>query len=157
MKTVVLFLRKKRLINALFLVYLLLVLRLTVFRPGFWPLHLFQDGLVGEPWVYYRFFVQQGRWNVLFRDFLWNYPGNIIGFLPLGGWLVWRDRRCPLWKAAGVGLVLSLTIEGSQYVFGVGSASVSDLMTNTLGAWLGGWLMKTAQWDARRRTEWPPL
>ncbi len=145
MKTVVALLRKKRLVNALFAVYLLLVLRLTVFRPGFWPLHLFQGGYIGEPWNYYPFYIQRGFWRVLLRDFLWNYPGNIIGFLPLGGWLVWRKENCPLWKAAGAALALSAAIELSQYVLGVGTTSVSDLMTNTLGAWLGGWLMKAFQ------------
>ncbi|MCD7822218.1 MAG: VanZ family protein [Clostridiales bacterium] len=153
MKTAAIFLRKKRLVNALFAVYLLLVLRLTVFRPDFWPLHLFQGSVGAEPWSYYPAYIQQGRWNALLRDFLWNYPGNIIGFLPLGGWMVWRDCRCPLWKAAAVGLALSVTIEASQYVFSVGITSVSDLMTNTLGAWLGGWMMKESQWDARRRAE----
>ncbi len=157
MRNIVLFLRKKRLVNALFVVYLLLVLRLTVFRPGFWPLHLFRGWTASEPWNYYLSFIQQGRWDLLWMDFLWNYPGNIVGFLPLGGWLVWRDRCCPLWKAAGVGLVLSLFIETSQCVFGVGTVSVSDLMTNTLGAWLGGWVIKNAQLDAKRRLEWPPL
>ncbi len=157
MKTVVALLRKKRLVNTLFVVYLLLVLRLTVFRPAFWPLRLFQGSIGGEPWSYYPVYIQQRHWNALWRDFLWNYPGNIVGFLPLGGWLVWRNRRCPLWKTAAVGLALSVTIEVSQYVFSVGIASVSDLMTNTLGAWLGGWLMKNAQLNAKRRAEWPPL
>lgn len=53
--------------------------------------------------------------------------------------IIGRRRRAVLW-ATLLGLTISLVIEVTQYVLAVGYSDVDDLLTNTLGAFLGAWL-----------------
>lgn len=71
-----------------------------------------------------------------------NTFGNILLFLPVGllmALIIGRRRRAVLW-ATLLGLTISLVIEVTQYVLAVGYSDVDDLLTNTLGAFLGAWL-----------------
>lgn len=99
-----------------------------------WPLPTipwFQASVNLVPWV----LPENGwEWTML--------GGNIALFLPLGlllplGWRGWRVRRIVL-----VGLIVSLVIEFLQFALGgAGRAfDAQDLLLNTLGAGLGGWL-----------------
>lgn len=121
----------KAILWVLFVVYLLVLLRITVFRSDFGTHPLFQDGqIVWIPFV--------GLYQILqnnFFYFLYLFIGNLIWFVPLGLLL-------PALTGIGkpvllIGFLLSLGIEISQYIFGTGVTEVEDLILNTLGTALG--------------------
>lgn len=94
-----------------------------------------------------------------FNPTVWYAPltntfGNIILFLPVGMLVVLardafapRAVRAPSHRAARsvlvaglVGFGLSFVVELTQFVFALGFSDVDDLLFNTVGALLGGWL-----------------
>jgi glycopeptide antibiotics resistance protein len=77
-------------------------------------------------------------WQVGGKEFVVNFLGNLVAFMPMGivPPLV-RTRRTRAWQVALFSLVLSLTIEGGQYASGRRVADVDDLILNTLGGLLG--------------------
>lgn len=141
MKELFKLLKKQWLTTPFFLYYLAIVLRLTVFRDSFLPLRL-MGGRFDEPWNYYHYWIDQRNWTMLWRDFSWNYIGNVAGFIPLGMYIAFYQRKHSILVATLAGLLLSLFIESSQYLFTVGISSISDLITNTAGAWLGAVLIQ---------------
>lgn len=67
---------------------------------------------------------------------------NVFLFLPFGLTLTAALPEC--WRSArrivctvGIGLVLSLLVEGTQYICMLGTAEADDVICNTLGAALG--------------------
>lgn len=64
--------------------------------------------------------------------------GNILAFLPFGFFLpiLWRMVDS-VYKAVLWAFFLSLSVEGSQFLFRVGAFDVDDLLLNTLGGGLG--------------------
>lgn len=68
--------------------------------------------------------------------FLYHVVGNLAWFLPVGLIL----RRKPVWMAFLGGLMLSILIEGLQWVLRTGMPDVDDLILNSCGA-LAGWLI----------------
>jgi VanZ like family len=73
---------------------------------------------------------------------------NTLLFMPLGAALAWR--RPGVWRAVLLCFVVSLTIESLQFRFIPGrDASLSDLLTNTLGGFLGALaVQQAARWLA---------
>lgn len=76
-------------LDILFLIYLAILLRITVFRFGFSPDSLMQDGIVnltlfGE----YIPLISQGKW----LRFIYLFVGNIVWFVPLGAYLMAAGR-----------------------------------------------------------------
>ena len=75
-----------------------------------------------------------------------NLGGNIALFVPLGlafglAWPGTSKRWNAVQRAALVGLVVSLLVEAIQFTVPTGRvADVDDLLLNTLGSALGGWL-----------------
>jgi glycopeptide antibiotics resistance protein len=127
------------LIYALFGLYLAILLRLTVLRDGLLPLHFFQGGVMDLlPFAYYCRMARKNLAWLLVREF-W---GNIVGFMPLGAFFLWRRPKCSLWTAAAGGAAVSAVIEELQYVLGVGRASTGDVVLNALGTLLGAAVMK---------------
>lgn len=121
------------LLYGLFALYLAALLRLTVLRPGF---------LLPQPEVRlvnllplnaYRYWVRVGSWRVFWVDLL----GNLVCFCPFGAFLALRRPDASLLRPALAGLSLSVCIELSQYLLGVGVADVDDLVLNTLGVAAG--------------------
>ncbi len=118
----------------IFLVYLAILLRITVFRTGFSMSHLMQNGTVNLTLFQdYIPLIRQGRW---FR-FVYLFVGNIVWFVPLGCALTASGNLKRLRTAALCGLGLSLAIETMQYLFGTGVSELDDLVLNTLGTWIG--------------------
>lgn len=75
------------------------------------------------------------------RDWVKDVLINVAGFMPFGFTLS-ALLRCSGWKRSGVftvlgGLVLSLTIEGLQAYLPTRDSDLTDVLTNTLGTWLG--------------------
>lgn len=73
---------------------------------------------------------------------VFNTVGNIALFVPFGMLTVmlWRSNRRPILRTALVGLLFSVLIEVTQFLFSLGRTDVDDLILNTLGAALGAWI-----------------
>ncbi len=137
------------LLPSLFALWLTVLLRITVFRPGCLTHGLFSGRVEWVPFVYLATLIRVGNW----RYFAYLFVGNLIWFVPAGIFVrlhdarrrgknaagpTGRSRNGPC-RAAAFGFALSLGIELSQFVLGSGVTEVEDLILNTTGAVLG-WL-----------------
>lgn len=122
-------------ITMLFLLYLAIVLRITVFRSSFTLQNLCQNGrIILNLFGGYIDLIRQGDWFA----FTYLFVGNIIWFVPFGMYLQYMGKQKNLLRTAFYGFLFSLLIETLQYVFGTGFSELDDLVLNTLGAWIGG-------------------
>jgi glycopeptide antibiotics resistance protein len=81
-------------------------------------------------------------WKKGGRNFVVNFLGNIVAFVPIGMMpRLARPRRARGWHAALFSFSLSLLIEGVQYASGRRVADVDDLILNTSGGVLGDWIL----------------
>lgn len=62
---------------------------------------------------------------------------NIIVFIPIGILLCAMFAKGKLWKTIGLGCLLSISIEVSQFLFKRGFSEVDDVMHNTFGCLIG--------------------
>lgn len=114
--------------------YLLLLLRLTVFRPGCFTHGLCRGRVNLAPGIAYRDLLSWGSGRLAARLF-W---GNIVCFIPLG---VMGGRKNKGFAACMLlGGAVSLLIETGQFVLGSGVLETDDLLLNTLGTLAGGGL-----------------
>ena len=123
--------RWKGILWVIFLLYIGMLLRITVFRSSFGSYPLCSHGQIElVPFV--------GLIQIFHNSvgmFLYLFVGNLVWFVPLGLLLpvLTKARKATiLW-----GLGLSLYIEVSQYVFGTGVSEVEDLILNTAGTAVG--------------------
>ena len=139
----------KVIITILFLLYLVIVLRITVFRSTFTLQHLCQNGkIILTLFEGYIDLVRRGDWFA----FTYLFVGNIVWFVPFGMYLQYMGKQRTLLRTAVSGFLFSLLIETLQYVFGTGFSELDDLVLNTLGAWIGGVLVKAGtRFMVRRR------
>ncbi|MDE5824987.1 MAG: VanZ family protein [Lachnospiraceae bacterium] len=130
---------RKIIITILFLVYLTIVLRITVFRSTFTLQYLCQNGKVILTLLEgYIDLIKRGDWFA----FTYLFVGNIVWFVPFGMYLQYMGKQKTLLHTTIYGFLFSLLIETLQYVFGTGFSELDDLVLNTLGAWIGGGLVK---------------
>lgn len=122
-------------IITVFCVYLIILLRITVFRAGFSTADLFQNGrLIFD---FFAGYLEMLRSN-MFYDFIYLFVGNIIWFVPLGFLLPCLNNRfSSISRVLLFGFLLSLLIEFFQFAFGTGISEVDDMILNTLGALIG--------------------
>lgn len=132
--------KKNFVFSLLFLFYVGVLLRITVFRTGFTlepgaqrsvNLALFSDLL------------HVLREESLFT-FLYLFLGNILWFVPFGAYLAHKHPALSLWALALWGFGASLLVEALQYAFAVGVFEIDDLILNTLGTLAGALIIK--QW-----------
>lgn len=110
--------------------YLLILLRITVFRSNSYPiemsvnLSLFTD-LVAT-------YHENGIWMVLYLV-----VGNIVWFVPFGFLVpvIWQKLKS--YFTIPLGFLLSLVIETGQLVLKKGMFEIDDLVLNTLGTAIG--------------------
>ena len=122
-----------------FMLYMLVLLRITVFRSTLSFDHLFIKGNVNLTFFEsYIALLQEREWWSLTYLFV----GNIIWFLPLGLYLSWQGKIKKAWQITLFGLVVSFIIESLQFVFGTGVSDVDDLILNAFGTWCGVMLWK---------------
>ena len=127
--------KQKLAILILFLLYVISLLKLTVFRQNVYyserqlNLTLFSDLI-----RIYR--------NGSLRFFLRMFLGNIGWFVPFGMLVPPLLKRENLAKTAGLGMLFSLAIETMQFIFRKGVAELDDVILNTTGAIIGYGLYK---------------
>ena len=124
----------KWLMNVVFLVYLLMLLRMTVFRNGFVDSDVFSNGSLNLVPFSDLIRIANNDMGV----FVYLALGNIVVFMPFGFFIAWYEKNVGLAVVTLWGFFLSLGIELSQYVFGTGVTEIDDIILNTLGCLLGG-------------------
>lgn len=135
----------KGILWVVFLLYLGVLLKITVFRSSFGSYPLCSHGQIEL--IPFVGLIQIFHNSV--RVFLYLFVGNLIWFVPLGILLplLTKVRRSTiLW-----GFLLSLYIEVSQYIFGTGVSEVEDLILNTAGTAIGYGLFRLLRKVWRRR------
>lgn len=133
---------QKVITTILFLLYIIVVLRITVFRSSFTLQNLCQNGrLILTLFEGYIDLIRRGDWFA----FTYLFVGNIVWFVPFGMYLQYMGISKKLVRTAFYGFLFSLLIETLQYVFGTGFSELDDLVLNTLGAWLGGGVVRFFQ------------
>lgn len=63
--------------------------------------------------------------------------GNLLIFSPLGFYLRVYAKKMPMWLLALVPVLLSGTIEATQYIWNTGKSDIDDFWMNVLGFWIG--------------------
>lgn len=125
---------RKHIAAAAFWLYLAVLLRITVFRSGWYQHDFFSGSIEPIPFLTIFSYLSAGQW----RYFLYLFGGNIIWFLPFGVYVAARDRGFAV--TILLTALLSLTIETLQFVLGTGCTETEDILLNTLGGALG-WLL----------------
>ena len=123
--------KQSRLLRVLAVIWLGLLFRITVFRPGCFTHGLFSGRIEWDAFAYYCKLIRIRYW----RYFTYLFVGNLIWFAPAG--ILIRLRKGKYWQAILAGFLLSLVVETAQYVLGSGVSELDDLILNTLGALLG--------------------
>ena len=135
----------KGILWVVFLLYLGVLLKITVFRSSFGSYPLCSHGQIEL--IPFVGLIQIFHNSV--RVFLYLFVGTLIWFVPLGillPLLTKVQRSTILW-----GFLLSLYIEVSQYIFGTGVSEVEDLILNTAGTAIGYGLFRLLRKVWRRR------
>ena len=96
------------------------------------------------------------------RDLFWSYHRsrfpfmtidseyNILLYIPIGIMVCLLTTKYKLIKVLFWGFLLSETIESLQLIFRKGVFDVDDLFSNTLGAFVGGFLTVVVLWIVRK-------
>ena len=136
-------LTKRIMIKCLFIIYIGVLLRITVFRSGFGFRNLCQNGLINL--TLFESYIPLIE-NRDLKRIIYLFVGNIIWFVPFGFYLRhFGKREWKAWEIWLLGLFFSFIIEFLQYVFGTGISELDDLILNSLGAWIGAILGKRRQ------------
>lgn len=91
----------------------------------------------------YWHLLQNGASQALLRHAIVNLVGNVVMFVPLGWFLpaVWLRLR-GFFKTVIFGIGVVCLVEFLQYITGLGSCDIDDLILNTVGIILGYSLWK---------------
>ena len=122
--------RYKPIIWAVFILYILIILKLTIFRADVnyaerqLNLSLFTDLI----YIYKHAGI---------RLFLRFFLGNIGWFVPFGFFTPLLSQKENPLKTIIPGMIFSLLIETSQFIFRKGVAELDDIILNTLGVAIG--------------------
>jgi glycopeptide antibiotics resistance protein len=66
-----------------------------------------------------------------------NVIGNVVAFVPLGGFLPLLRRKTGIWTNLLIVVCASVAVEIIQGVFGLGASDIDDVILNTLGGLIG--------------------
>ena len=124
----------------------LLVLVLVFYLSGILYITLFSrvaaeegHGVNPFPFRFVYWIIQYAKgptYQRVFRPILGVYM-NILMFIPFGFLAkIWKPTMPP-WKIILAGFGFSLVIESAQLVFHLGMFETDDLITNTVGTWVG--------------------
>ena len=127
--------KKKAICVIAFSIYILIVLKLTVFR---FNIRYEESQLNLTLFItLINIYKHQG-----IGEFLWLFLGNIVWFVPLGFFLPILLKKRSFLIIMIIGFLFSFAIETTQYVFRKGVAELDDLILNTLGVAIGYCLFK---------------
>ena len=124
---------KKKILIIIFIIHILILFKITVFRSGFGLAGLFASGkLYLMPAVnLIDAYEHCTRWT-----FIYLFVGNIIWFVPFGVLLPALTKLNNI-KIMLSAALLSFIIEFMQFAFGTGISEIDDLILNILGAFIG--------------------
>ncbi len=123
--------KKQRWLFILLVLYLLILLRITVFRSSFLANGWFGGEVVWVPFVELFRLLEAKE----YMYFIYLFVGNIVWFVPLGIYIGLK-KGTPV-AAIAFGLLLSVGIEAGQYIFSSGVTETEDVILNTFGCFLG--------------------
>lgn len=126
--------RHRTLIIYLFIIYIVYLMYLTLFS-CYYGRGYFHRSLNLIP---FKTMVEYLHSNYNPRIIFTNLIGNIAAFLPMGllSPLIFK-RINSFKKITWIIFISSLTIEISQYILGVGTTDIDDIILNTLGGIVG--------------------
>lgn len=125
----------KKLKWIVFVLYLCVLLRITVFRSGWTEFQLFSGSVELVPFQSIFSYLTAEQWQY----FLYLFGGNILWFVPYGMFLASWNKE--LGSCILLGAVFSLVIELMQFVLGTGYSETEDILLNSLGVVLG-WIFQ---------------
>ena len=118
--------------HVLFITYMCLLFKFTIFRSGFAWHNFMRGGKINlNFFTEYVPLVRCRRWN----RFMYFFAGNIAAFIPFGAYMGFR--KVELARSLVYGFFLSFFVECMQYVWGVGVSELDDLILNTAGVLVG--------------------
>ncbi len=138
------------------ILYILLVLRITVFRAGFSFYGLFRHGRFNTEIFTDLIRILRGG---SIMTFCYLFFGNIGWFVPYGVLLPASGITDPdtcrhaALKTVFSGMLFSVMIEFGQYMFGTGVTEIDDVILNTAGVALGYLLFRAVRRLAEKRRQ----
>lgn len=152
----------KKYMRILFILYLLLLLRVIVFKypterlreiVGSWRGDVFWEGLDSANFEWFRTIKMYIRhWDNRSINSFGNLIGNILAFIPLGYML---PRLCRafgnLFICLGMGLTIVLAIELFQLYTDFGCFDVDDILLNGLGIFIGYLFFKIVSYFSSKK------
>lgn len=130
--------KKKIVCLILFIAYILVVLKLTIFRFAKY---------YAKPQLNLTLFMNLIKVykNFGLMEFLRLFLGNIGWFIPFGFFVSMLLKKNKVYKVTALGFLFSFSIEILQFVFHKGVAELDDLILNTIGTVIGCFLYKFLQ------------
>lgn len=125
--------KKRIIIDILFVVYILVLLSITVLRSGIGSQELFSGKINIIPFIDLIDTFKKSP-----TSFIYLFLGNIIWFVPIGFYLR-KMKDCKIITTVAIGFCLSFFIEIMQYIFGTGMSEIDDLILNTIGVLIGNY------------------
>ncbi|MDD3368902.1 MAG: VanZ family protein [Lachnospiraceae bacterium] len=130
----------------LFFLYLLLVIKLTIFKYPYaelaeiartWQRHVILEGLSTANFTFFKTIVMYIRYADRLNSFE-NLAGNLLMFIPFGCMLpMLHEKADKLWVVAANAFLFIVGIELFQLVSAFGAFDVDDILLNMAGVFLG--------------------
>ncbi len=121
--------KKKRLTHILFSIYCILLVWIVLFKLSF----SFEDikMMLGYRGVNLIPFYYDNEVSMHFKEVM----ENLLLFIPFGLYLGMMGVK--LGKSVLAGFIFSLVMEICQFIFTLGASDITDIITNTLGTFIG--------------------
>lgn len=121
---------RQRLLQILFVIYLLAVTWIILFKMAF---SFDQLPCIRN----INLLPFQGSAIVNGKASLSEIIDNVIIFIPCGIYVSCLFSNLPIYKKVGIIISLSVLYETLQYIFGIGASDITDVITNSLGGIIG--------------------
>lgn len=124
---------KKKILIIIFIIYILVLFKITVFRSSFGLFHLFAHGKI---YCVPAVNLIDAYKNCTIHTFIYLLVGNIVWFIPFG-FLLPMFTKLSNAKIIILAACASFIIEFMQYAFGTGISEIDDFILNVFGAVIG--------------------
>lgn len=122
--------KQNKLTLVLFAIYLLVLTWLILFKLQF-SIPVMKEGRVANLIPLLGSFSDNGV--IRFAEI----RGNILAFIPLGIYICMLEAKWPFVKKVLAIVTLTLAFEIAQFIFAIGRADITDVLSNTLGGVIG--------------------